>query len=171
MRTAVWGLGLILSLAAAIAAPQMNLDTIAGVYKTRHRMEVFMGEKEPPEEDQVEDVLEIVKLSPDTAYVRGHLQFDNGHICAFYQVMHVEGDALVWRGKTVLDEDCEMKLRPVGGKLAFFDKDDRCREGSCGARGVYNGMSFQLSSRRTIRYMPRLLASREYQEAVKGVKP
>jgi len=85
--------------------------------------------------------------------------------------MRPEGDALVWRGKTVLNKDCELKLHFAGGKVSFDDKDDKCREDSCGARGGYNGISFPASARRDIRYIARLRASREYQDALKATGP
>ena len=41
-----------------------------------------------------------------------------------------------------------------------------CRAYSCGARGGYHGAGFPIKSRRTIRYLKLVKASREFIEAV-----
>ena len=55
--------------------------------------------------------------------------------------------------------------------IAFDDKHGHCRLGTCGNRGMYGSEtfkeSFKLTSRRPIRYMPKLLASQQYLTALK----
>ena len=47
----------------------------------------------------------------------------------------------------------------------FVDPENSCNQ-MCGARGHMDGVSFPLRARRRIRYLPRLLGSREYREAM-----
>lgn len=164
MRT----LGLLAAAAAmattAFAAARLDLDSIAGVYKERFKNGLVTGE-----EYESENVVEVVKVSPTTAYVRADLEFYNGHQCAIRGIAKLEGDALVYRPAERIEGfgPCELGVSVKDGKLAFSDKDGECRRYYCGARGGFDGIAFPLTSRRTIRYMPRLLASREYAAAMK----
>ena len=115
---------------------------------------------------QSEDVLEIVKVRPDQAYVRVHLLFFNGHQCSVYGIAKVEGDELVYRTRRYNDQMCVLTLRRNGNRVVFGDKDSACHDEFCGMRGIFEGQGFPLSSRRPIRYMKRLLKSREYAEAI-----
>src|SRR6476660_3949917 len=70
-----------------------NIDSLAGVYRKTFANGNIDGGKY-----QSEDILEIVKVSPTTAYIRTHLEFFNGHVCNIWGVARLEGDALVYRG-------------------------------------------------------------------------
>lgn len=148
----------------AMAVAALNLDTVAGVYKNRHDIAVY---SEGNARIKVEDVVEIVKIAPDKAYVRAGLYFTNGHECNLADIMRVEGYSLVLRTKTIGGENCELRLNAGGGKLVFGDKDGICRTELCGVRGMLDGYSLDLNKRRPIRYMARLLKSEEYREAIK----
>lgn len=176
-----WVAGLVLLAIPALAASALNVDDVAGVYKQRH-LTSFPNEPLPDVYEKAEDVLEIVKTAPGEAYIRARLIFDRGHICAFHGIAKVEGGALVYRkavqynvyerdmpSKTV-DAQCVLSLTPARGKITFGDQDDICLRAlhNCGARGMWRDQQFDLKSRRTIRYMPRLLASQEYREAVQA---
>ena len=54
----------------------------------------------------------------------------------------------------------------MNGKLVFSDPGSNCKAQYCGERGRFEGTAFPMTSRRDIRYMTRLLASREYHEAI-----
>lgn len=165
---------------AALAADTTWLTSLAGVYKSRHFVKILT--MSPPDDtERVEDVLEIVKLSSNAAYVRAHLEFDNGHQCNFHQVMKVEGRSLVYREPATIwvftgtgkpfrpvKTECVLRLKRDHSRLAFEDKDDVCRTSMCGTRGNLRDAAFDFKSRRAIRYMPRLLASREYTEAMRN---
>lgn len=166
MKGVVRGLALCLVPAAALAAAPLAMDRVAGVYKTRFPNGLVDGTQFTSE-----NVLEVVKISADRAYVRAELQFFNGHVCSVAAVFHPEGDSLVWRHQTVMNKACELRLTFADGTVAFHDKDGNCRQEDCGARGAFDGVSFPAASRRAIRYMPRLLASREYGEALKAAGP
>jgi hypothetical protein len=148
----------------AFAAARLDIDSIAGVYKQRFENGLVTGETY-----ESENVVEVVKVSPTAAYVRADLEFYNGHQCAIRGIAKLEGDALVYRPTERIEGfgPCELSLSVKDGKLAFGDKDGACRSYYCGARGGFDGIAFPLASRRTIRYMPRLLASREYAAAMK----
>jgi hypothetical protein len=146
------------------AANERPLDpaSIAGVYKTRFKNGLVSGETYTSE-----NVLEIVKLAPDAAYVRARLNFFNGHLCAIHGVAHVEEHELVYRGPLETypgAERCVLRVAVKGKSLALAD-GSTC-SAYCGARGMFNNAAFPTASRRPIRYMTRLKASREFAAAV-----
>jgi hypothetical protein len=152
---------------ASVASSPPLVESIQGVYKTRHQ--IAMYDTALPPADQrvaVEDVMEIVAQPGGRAYIRLHLVFDNGHLCGLHGIAEPEGDALVYRPRDNVEGPCALSLRKTGGRIAFRDPEDACRTDYCGMRGRLEGASFQLSGQRPIRYMKRLLASREYGEAV-----
>lgn len=138
-----------------------DLHAIAGVYKNRFENAFVSGET-----FQSEDILEIVELSPAKAYVRLSLHFFNGHTCSFWGVARTHGDRLVYRGGRSSKEGCELTLRAKEGALVLEDKEGICRASSCGARGYFDGIGFDLGKRRPIRYMDRLRASWQFKEAL-----
>jgi hypothetical protein len=153
--------GLVFLSAPVLAADSLNLDQVAGVYKDRFESGFVDGST-----FQAENVLEIVKLSSREAYVRFRLKFYNGHICAHYGVSKVEGADLVYRKRTSDNETCVLSIRFGKDKVVISEQDGVCRSHMCGMRGGLAGIDFDAKSRRTIRYMPRLLASRQYREAM-----
>jgi hypothetical protein len=152
------------ALALSAQAADFNIDAIAGVYKKQFKNGNISGDKYDSE-----DILEIVKITPASAYVRTHLDFFNGHICDFWGVAKVEDGALTYRATkpNVQDKLCVMRVRVKGGKVALEDQDGACAIGTCGNRGMYNGTTFDLKRKRTIRYMDVLTKSDQYKEAVK----
>jgi len=152
-----------LGLAAALAAAPIAIDDVTGVYKSRFNNGLVDGTTY-----KSEDVLEIVKVSPRQAYVRAHLEFYNGHVCDISGVAQLENGALVYRPHENLGKDkCELTLQRKGDKIVFGDKNFACKDMYCGARGSFNDESFPMSSRRSIRYMPRLRASSQYAAAMR----
>jgi hypothetical protein len=144
-------------------AADLDLGRVAGVY-----IEGFMNGNVEGGKYWSDNVLEIVKLSPSTAYFRTYLAFFNGHQCAIWGVAEVMGQSLVYRNP---ETQCELYLNVGDGKITFDDKDGHCRIGTCGNRGMYGSdtfkESFKLTSRRPIRYLPTLLASQQYLAALK----
>ncbi len=153
----------------ADAAP-VNIDNLAGLYVQRDR--------------SGQHILEIVKVTPAEAYVRARLVFENGHTCSFHGLAKVQGESLVYtagvmhsvwvsesRNITRVPGTCRLSLTPNGKQIVFGDQDDVCTESrdprvNCGARGLWRGATFDRARRRPILYMSRLLASREYREAI-----
>jgi hypothetical protein len=156
-------LALVLLLAAlpAAAAPA-DLSSIAGVYKNHFANSTVDGGPYTSE-----DILEIVPRSRATAYVRLHLEFYNGHLCALEAIAERRADALVYDLHRNDDgSHCVLSLQATADKLVLHDPGGACRQYYCGARGSLDGASFDRAARRPIRYMKRLLASREYAAAV-----
>jgi hypothetical protein len=160
MKTIVVALSL--AVAAAPAVTPVAIDSVTGVYKYRFDNGLADGTAY-----KSENVLEIVKVSPRQAYVRAYLEFFNGHTCDFSGVAELENGVLVYRPHENLGHDkCELTLQRKSDRIVFGDKNFACKSLYCGARGSFNDESFSMSSRRPIRYMPRLLASREYTAAL-----
>ena len=163
MRKSILGL---VALAAApmavLAAPALDIDSVAGLYSAAPA-------NAATDSGNASDVLEVVKLSPTTAYVRTHLEI-NDAVCAFWGVMHIDGDTLI--GKDANLPTCELRLHFLGGKVRFEDREHYCHRESCGENGAFESVEFSAGARRPITYMKRLLASRQYQEALhpKAVK-
>src|SRR6202012_1578568 len=128
----------------AVAAPSLDIDKIAGVYKSQFKNGNISGDSYDSE-----DILEIVKVTADSAYVRAHLEFFNGHVCDISGVAKIEGDALVYRAheKNVQGDLCVLRLRIKDGKLVFDDENGHCTVGTCGNRGMYTGTAFELKKR------------------------
>jgi hypothetical protein len=135
----------------------------AGVYKERFPNGLVTGETY-----ESENVLEIVRLDAESAYVRATLQFYNGHSCSIYGVARVEGESLVYHVPATPGdrERCMLTLTRVGDAMRFGDANGACQLRSCGARGSFEGIEMPVSSRRRIRYMTRLRASREFAAAI-----
>jgi hypothetical protein len=143
-------------------AAEPDIGRLAGVYKTTFKNGNIAGDKY-----QSENILEIVKVSPTAAYIRTHLEFFNGHVCDIWGVAKAEGGALVNRGEiNTQGKPCVLSVKASGGKVVLEDKEGACAINTCGARGMYNGTSFDLKRRRTIRYMKILLKSGQYLDAI-----
>ncbi len=99
--------------------------------------------------------------------MRMHLEFFNGHTCDVVAIADVHGQSLYYDSYKLSDgRTCELTLNVTAERLEFDDKDDVCRAELCGARGVLSLAGFDRASRKPIRYMPRLLKSRELADAV-----
>jgi hypothetical protein len=143
------------------AAQTLDPASVEGAYRRSFANEMVTGEKYTSE-----DILEVVRLTPATAYLRTRLNFANGHQCSMYGVARVEGQALVYRRPIAAGaQPCVLTLRFAGGQVQFDDQGDQCRETDCGARGSYSGTALPVASRRRITYQDRLRASQEFREA------
>lgn len=114
-----------------------------------------------------DDVVEIVPVSADAAYVRAELQFYNGHSCSIAGVAKAQGDALVYRPPVTPDPDdhCVLSVRRKGASLLLDDGDNSCKS-YCGARGSLGDQTLPWKSRRPITYMARLKGSSTYRDAL-----
>jgi hypothetical protein len=166
-RSPLAALMLALALPAVAAAPGLPA-ALAGVYKHRFANADVQGDHYTSE-----DILEIVPVDGDAAYVRLHLDFYNGHICDISGVARQAGESLVYDGPADTDgKPCRLTLASRGdGVHIFEDENGSCRNQTCGARGGYGFKAdgppdFTPAQRRTIRYLPRLEASAEYKAAL-----
>ena len=142
---------------------------MAGVYKTRFKNALVGGETYVSE-----DILEIVPYRSKAAYFRLHLDFYNGHECSISGIAEATADTLIYRGPDDVDgHPCMLSLRRARDGVHISEGENgACRNQTCGARGGYGFKSggaadFPLASRRSIRYLPRLLASSQYADAIK----
>jgi hypothetical protein len=155
---------------AVMAAPATGTPALmAGVYKTRFKNGDVEGETYTSE-----NILEIVPYKQNAAYFRLHLEFYNGHECGISGIADVIADRLVYRGKAPgEDSPCILNLRRRPDGVHIWESSDgACRNSTCGARGGYgfksdNPADFPAATQRQIRYLPRLLASSEYADAIK----
>ena len=151
-----------LALAAPVFAAAMNIDAIAGVYKTS-----FMNADTSGAKFRSDDTLEIVKVSRNTVFFRTHLEFFNGHQCEISGIARLEHDALIYRGETNAEgQRCMLTLRATKRPIIFEDPHGACRTMNCGTRGGFDGRTFSLSRRRAIRDVGAILKSDEYKAAV-----
>ena len=155
----------LLVLGTAAVAADHPVSQLAGRYYRQFPNAFASGEKYTGE-----NVVEIVPLTADTAYVRIHLDYYNGHFCGIYGVAKAEGHALVYRdvhppSALADNRQCVLKVRRAGKSLSVDDGGGSCF-GYCGMRGTLSNVSMPYASKRPIRYMTRLKASNEYKAAL-----
>ena len=138
------------------------VKSLAGRYYKQFADGLVTGEKYTGE-----DIVEIVPVGRDAAYVRIHLDYYNGHQCGIYGVARAEGDALVYRARKTPYEDqpCVLTVRKSGKSLSIDDGNSTC-SGYCGARGTLSNVEVPWSSKRPIRYLARLKHSPRYRQAL-----
>lgn len=144
------------------------INRIEGVYKHRFQNGLVSGETY-----ESEDILEIVKVAEDAAYLRYDLQFYNGHTCNLYGIAEEKGDALVYTDKSSQNPDsaCVLRVSIKNGKLLTEDlspyDSDRTYgcQSYCGARGGFKDVSFDMKAKRKIRYLKKLKNSEEFKQA------
>lgn len=146
------------------ATPPNYIDTVEGVYKNHFQNGLVTGESY-----MSEDILEIMKVTPQTAYIRYDLNFYNGHTCALWGIADLEQDKLVFRdpGK---DTSCTLSIETKGKQLISNDITPQSAEQNChyycGARGSFNNVIFDIAAKRKISYTNRIKASKEFKEAM-----
>lgn len=148
------------------------IQTLAGRY-SKHLLNGMMD----GERYWSDDVVEVVPLRDEAAFVRVALQFANGHGCDLSGVAKVEHDQLVYResplpgyslpvpGSWEVEHPCVLRLSRVGAKLQLDDGEGSCHGWHCGMRGTLT-WALPFSSRRPITYMPLIKVSRQYQDAL-----
>jgi hypothetical protein len=167
-----------LFLLLALSAPALagHADAIAGVYKHRFTNAIITPGKQPMQADtsyQAEDVLEIVPYGKRHIYFRTRLSFYNGHSCGLSGMAVEDGGKFIYRDRAPAIDGgppCTLTLTPSADAISLTDRltpdsHATCRA-YCGQRGSLSAVSFKASARRPIRYLPRLLGSRQYKQAV-----
>ena len=149
------------------AQAEALIDAHAGVYKRRFPNALVDGSTFTSE-----NILEVVKVSPDAVYFRTHLEFYNGHTCSLHGLAsYMQSGTFVFNDTSGLTDGlrnrtCRMQLRLDTEGAALLDPDHSCNI-YCGARGGIDGATFSAGERRPIRYMSLLKNSEEYKESVK----
>ena len=143
------------------------IENIEGVYKHRFTNSLVTGEKY-----QSEDIVEIVRYSSDAIYFRVKLAFYNGHGCGIYGIAKYSEGAFVYKDSFSSDpkEICTLKVIPGQKVLSITDTVDENVQSTCsrycGARGSLTDYEIEMEKKRKIRYMPIILKSVQYLEAV-----
>jgi len=143
-----------------------SLDKVAGVYKHHFANGDISGDTYTSE-----DIFELVKVSPKTAYFRIHGEFYNGHECNISGIADLMADALTYYGPVNFDKQpCVLKFTVNGKGVILNDVNGACQQLDCGARGSFgygDSVTYPFAWRRSIKYMARLQASTEYRDALK----
>jgi hypothetical protein len=173
-------MALILAPAAAAAPPVEAMKAIEGVYKHRFMNGIITPGKAPMEADtpyESEDIVEIVPYDETHIYVRAELQFYNGHSCSIAGIAGHENGSFVFHDPEKAFDggpSCTLKLTPSSDAITITDRLSADGAATCsyycGARGSLSQVSLPMKTRRPIRYMKRLIASREYQKAIEDLK-
>ncbi|MGI3776865.1 MAG: hypothetical protein ACRYGC_06170 [Janthinobacterium lividum] len=117
-----------------------------------------------------DDVVEIVPVGQGAAYLRIELAFFNGHTCSLSGIGAADGGRIVYEDA---EPDmpgappCVLTVSRDGATLLVDDADGSCKA-HCGVRGSLSNVTLPFASRRPIRYMARLKASREYADALRA---
>lgn len=159
---------------AAETAPVQAMKDMEGVYKHRF-MNGIVTTSGPDEKYESEDVVEIVRYDDTHIYVRAELQFYNGHSCSIAGMAGYEQGRFVYHDPEKSYDggpSCTLAVASSKGGITLTDRltpdgAATCRS-YCGARGSLS--DYAISKRRPIRYMDRLLQSREYQKAIDDLK-
>ncbi|WP_462386376.1 beta propeller repeat protein [Acidovorax sp. Q11] len=155
--------------ATAAEPPNTLIQAISGVYKYRFPNGTIDGK----ETWTSEDIVEIVPIDARNIYFRAELQFANGHICSLSGAASYDRGGFVYRDAefdSIWKQRCVLRLRLTGKYLELTDPDPETGESTCrmycGMRGSFLDYRIVRSSRRTIRYLPRLKASTQYHNAL-----
>jgi hypothetical protein len=152
------------SSAASAPDPSAFLKRVTGVYKDRFHNALVSGEK-----FESENILEVVPVNADHAYIRMHLEFYNGHVGAIYGIAtYIGHESLAYDNGKSGAEKCLLTISwspETVVTAADYDKTPGCSYYH-GARGSLNDMKFKVAQRRDIRYLQRLRDSREFKDAM-----
>ena len=150
--------------ASSAAQADQTVDALAGRYGSHFRNGDVSGDRY-----WSDDVVEIVPVGPDTAYIRLELDFFNGHMCWINGIGRSANGRIVYNdhGSMSPGEPCVLSVSRRGRDLLIDDGGGSCHFGYCGERGSLSDETLPFSSRRRISYMKRLKASAEYRNALK----
>lgn len=156
----------------AADAPRTTMQQMQGVYKARFPNGTIDGR----ERWISEDIVEIVPMDPSHIYFRAELAFSNGHRCGVSGAATYQQGGFVYRDPkydTAFQQRCVLQLHLTGTDLVLNDADPQSGHSTCqqycGMRGSLRDYRIARSKRRTIRYLPRLKASPQYQQALQQI--
>lgn len=138
-------------------------DELTGVYKRQLKTGLIMPDREKEQAITAEDTIELAKVTNSKIYFRVELMFYNGHSCSIYGIAHQEGNSFVYK-PTDHDENCVLVIKRQRQDL-FINDNGTC-DFACGARGSLSDYTIPLAKKRPIKYLPLLLKSEEYRDAI-----
>jgi hypothetical protein len=139
------------------------LARVAGVYKAQFQNGNIDGDKY-----QSEDILEVVPVDDQAAYVRMDLEFFNGHSGRIYGIAIYGKNSVIYDPGEAGDERCIVEYIWSAEKVvtkADYEKTPGCIKYH-GARGSLDSAEFLVKKKQRIRYMQRLKDSREFKDAM-----
>jgi hypothetical protein len=139
------------------------LAQVAGVYKAQFQNGDIDGDKY-----QSEDVLEVVPVDDQAAYVRMDLEFFNGHSGRIYGIATYRKNSLIYDNGKAGDDRCIVEYVWSSDKVvtkADYEKTPGCLVYH-GARGSLDHAEFLVKKKQTIRYMQRLKDSPQFKDAM-----
>ena len=151
--------------APSIARSEDVVKTLAGRYSSHFKNGDVSGDVY-----WTDNVVEIVPVAPDAAYVRVELSFFNGHMCSISGVSQVDGKKIIYNDQARIVPDrspCVLSVSRKGSNLLIDDGNGSCSM-CCGARGSLTNETLPFASRRPISYMTRLKASKQYTDALEA---
>lgn len=144
------------------------ISEMHGVYKYR-----FIGSDTSGNKWKAENIVEIVPFDDAHVYFRAYLETVNGHNCHVYGIAAHEDGKFVYRDPQfdeIFKQRCTLNISLTKTKLQLSDTVGAGGESTCpmycGARARLDDFSIARSSRREIRYLKLVKASRQYLEAV-----
>lgn len=140
----------------------LRLQTVTGVY----RLPVTV--RNPTDGSvRTENVLEIVKHSSDTAYIRIRLNHPvSGNVCTLWGIAEADGAGLVYRSPADgTGSACTLRVTFDGTGISFYDESGECQKDRCGANTSFSQFSFDRSKQRPVPNLSHIRRSRQYKEA------
>ena len=159
----------------AATSSSLPLSALAGRYSRTYTIpQTGIGGAVIGKPDHIDDVVEIVPVSDNSAYFRADFISGDEGTCSISGIGQVKGSAIVYhdpRKPNAGDVACTMTIEHVGKSLRVID-GSKWEELQASCAHLYCGGSGDLqrdmpwSSKRPISYMERLKASQEYQGAM-----
>jgi hypothetical protein len=170
---------LALPAAASAPSPAKAMHELAGVYKHRFTNGRITPGKQPMEADEhyrAEDIVEIVPHDATHIYIRARFEFYNGHLCAISGMARQEENAFVFHDPEPSSDGgppCTLRISKSKQSLRLTDRPypggaASCRA-YCGVRGSLSDVAVEMKSRRPIRYLNRIVQSRQYRKAIEDM--
>lgn len=161
--------GAIVLFGAAAAVTAQNMDNwspsygLAGIYARSGANPGAAGPRY-----QGDDIVEIVPIDGNHAFVRVSIGRRGGEMCTLSGVARTEREELVYRAPidpaSRADRPCTLSIQRREGYLDWTD-NRTCREVCADAGGLTDG-SLPWASRRKVRYTSRITGSPDYAEAL-----
>ncbi|NML60235.1 hypothetical protein HHL21_03870 [Massilia sp. RP-1-19] len=162
--------------AAADTSPAPAMKNIQGVYKERFMNgHIGPGDQTGKKDTFIpaENILEIVRYNDEHIYFRVRRHYYNGPICSLYGMARHEGASFVFRDPEEGFEGrerCTLTITPSADEITLNDRVSTTSGSTCwnhcGVNASLSDISVPMKLRRPIRYMERILNSRQYKQAV-----
>jgi hypothetical protein len=165
---------LALPLHAAEAPSAKLIKDLEGVYRNKVQSQIVMPGK-PDEKFEAEDVVEVVRHDDQHVFLRAALSVANGHRCSIGVIAGLQNGTFTYRDPNPDFSDklpCTLTMVQKGESLVLSDRASPRAPSSCsvlcGKRASLGDYIMPMSSKGKIASLPKIKASKEYQEALKA---